>query len=125
MAVGHTQRANRRIGRARLTAALLASTALLAAGAAWQPARAADATWPGNTDCNDADGTNWTGGTVPDGTATFDATAATGGDVSDHHAPVGGSSTFTAGAPAYTFTSRNSLFIQRRRHRRQWRQRDI
>ena len=95
--------------RARLTAALLASTALLAAGAAWCPARAADATWTGNTGSNYADGTNWTGGAVPDGTATFDSTAATRAVTLPGALTLVGSWTFTAGTLAYTFSATNTF----------------
>ncbi len=95
--------------RVRLTAALLASTALLAA--AWQPARAADATWLANPGSNDFNtGANWTGGTVPNGTASFDASTTTALTFSS--GTTLGGLTFNAGAPAYSFTfGANTLFI--------------
>lgn len=88
---------------------LLASSTALAA-----PAFAQDATWsatPENaTFGGRADYTapgNWVGGTVPTGTATFDATSETDiffdNRVRDQHVMIG-RFVFTAGAPAYTFT---------------------
>ena len=70
--------ATRGVGGKRLRAALLASTALVAAGS---PAVAQDATWlnaPGSGNFNT--GANWDTATVPTGTAFF--------DTSEHHRPV-------------------------------------
>lgn len=89
----------------RITA--LRSTALaggvLAALLAASPALAQNATWsamPGTGDFNT--GTNWIGGVVPTGTATFGATNNPGLSVTGNF-ELGGF-TFNAGAPAYTFT---------------------
>ena len=93
-------------GGRQLRAALLASTALVAAGL---PAAAQDATWlasPGSVSYNsDA---NWSSGTVPAGTAFFGASNITGlslftNDFSNE-TDVGGW-TFNAGAGNYTFAN--------------------
>ena len=98
-------RFSRRSHRAQLRAALLASSALVAA-----PAVAQDATWQAaptvagplaaTFDFNAV--ANWTPASVPTGTASFGAT--TGPNLSFSAAStVLGGFTFNAGAPAYTF----------------------
>lgn len=93
--------------------ALLAAGASLAALAA-APAHAQDATWSATPENATFGGRsdytapgNWVGGTVPTGTATFDATSETDiffdNRVRDQHIMIG-RFVFTAGAPAYTFT---------------------
>jgi autotransporter-associated beta strand protein len=89
--VGHRYR--------RLAALLLASTALVTLN---RGAGATDAMWlqnPGSDDFNV--GTNWTGGVLPDGTATFGASSQTAISL-DPFTTVGGW-TFNPGAPDYTF----------------------
>lgn len=78
------------------------------AGLAIVPAQAADANWlasPGSGNFNA--GTNWSGGAVPDGTAVFGATDTTSITFGNASTTVGGWS-FTAGAPAYSFTLGNT-----------------
>ncbi|WP_051389780.1 autotransporter domain-containing protein [Bradyrhizobium sp. Ec3.3] len=93
----------------RLRAALLTSSAL---ALAWMlpttPSRAAaNGTWLTSPSSNDYDtGSNWSGGFVPVGTATFGASDTTSLVISS--ATVGGW-TFNAGASNYTFNVSNSL----------------
>ncbi len=85
--------------------ALLAAT-VLGAGAALLPgaARATDATWLTSPGTGDFDtGSNWTGGTVPDGTAFFGTSGTTGLSVSTD-TTIGGW-TFNSGASNYTFSN--------------------
>jgi outer membrane autotransporter protein len=91
-------RVSRQSHRAQLRAALLASSALIAA-----PAAAQDATWnatPGSADFNTA--TNWTPAAVPTGIASFGGSTITSltfsgsRNIDDFQ--------FNGGAPAYTFT---------------------
>ena len=90
----------------RIAAAMLASTALVAAAC---PALAQDATWllnPGSGDFKTA--ANWTPATVPTGTAFFGVSNTTALSFSSTTAVVGGF-TFNAGASAYTFTVGSGL----------------
>ncbi|MCP3469210.1 autotransporter domain-containing protein [Bradyrhizobium sp. CCGUVB1N3] len=93
----------------RLRAALLTSSALVLA---WMlpatPSRgASDGTWLTSPSSNDYNtGSNWSGGFVPVGTATFGASDTTSLVISS--ASVGGW-TFNAGASNYTFNVSNSL----------------
>jgi autotransporter-associated beta strand protein len=86
--------------------ALLLASSFLTLAPLWTftgPARAQDATWlanPGSGDFNT--GSNWSTGTVPTGTAIFDASTTTALTFSAN-TPVGGW-TFNAGASNYTFT---------------------
>ena len=91
-------RFSRRSHSARLRAALLASSALIAA-----PAAAQDATWlaaPGSADFNTA--ANWTPATVPSGVASFGASNTTSLTFSGSRNL--DTFQFNGGAPAYTFT---------------------
>ncbi len=88
-------------------ACALRSTALaggvLAALLAASPALAQNATWlaaPGSNAFNT--GANWSTGVVPTGTATFGATNIPALSITGNFTP--GGFTFSAGAPAYTFT---------------------
>ncbi|WP_143198949.1 autotransporter-associated beta strand repeat-containing protein [Bradyrhizobium sp. NAS80.1] len=97
-------------GGSQLRAALLASTALVAAGL---PAAAQDATWlaaPINGDYNYP--RNWSSGTVPSGTAYFGASNITSLSLypndETNRTDVGGW-TFNAGAGNYTFANDQSL----------------
>ena len=86
----------------RLALLLGVSVPAFAAGSA---ALAQDATWLGATgDFGTA--TNWSGGSVPPGTATFTATGATSVTVGTQ--TIGGF-TFAAGASAYTFAVAGGL----------------
>jgi hypothetical protein len=85
-----------------LAALLLASTALTA------PARAQDATWllnPANINLDD--GANWSGGTVPTGTATFGATNSP--NLQNFGSLTMGGWSFTAGHPDYSIMNWGSL----------------
>ncbi|MET8524082.1 hypothetical protein, partial [Nocardioides sp. NPDC004968] len=86
----------------RLALLLGVSAAAFAAGS---PALAQDATWLGVTGAFGT-GSNWLGGVVPSGTATFGATGATA--VTTVNQTLGGF-TFAAGASAYTFGMGGSL----------------
>ena len=92
-------RLSRLRGHARLRAALLASSALIAV-----PAAAQDATWlatPGSADFNTA--ANWNPATVPNGgIATFDASTTTSLTFSGSRNV--DAFQFNSGAPAYKFT---------------------
>jgi autotransporter-associated beta strand protein len=80
---------------------VLALAALCGAPA---PAFAADATWLASpSDGNFNNTANWSGGVVPNGTATFDASSMT--SLSFSAGVSMGGWTFNPGAPAYTFTS--------------------
>src|SRR5215207_2129944 len=92
-------------GGKRLRVALLASTALVAAGS---PAAAQDATWlnaPGSGNFNT--GANWDTATVPTGTAFFDTSGTTALSIAAS-ASLGGW-TFNPGASAYSFTNGQTL----------------
>src|SRR3954452_7622055 len=85
---------------------LLASTALSLAPVS--PAAAQDATWlasPGSGDFNT--GANWSAGSVPTGSASFDTSFTTNLTVSSH-TTLGGL-TFNPGASAYTFANDQAL----------------
>jgi uncharacterized protein with beta-barrel porin domain len=89
-----------------LLAALLASTAL--AGVPDRAAHAQDATWvlsPGTNETST--GSNWTGGAVPTGTATFGASNTTSLTQSGFM-NVGGW-TFASGAPAYAISNSGNV----------------
>ena len=93
--------ATRGVGGKRLRAALLASSALVAAGS---PAVAQDATWlfaPGSGNFNT--GANWDTATVPTGTAFFNTSGTTALSFSASASFDGW--TFNPGASAYNFTN--------------------
>jgi hypothetical protein len=91
-------------------AALLATTALVAA-AALPPgaARAQDATWLASPATGDFDtAANWNPASVPTGTAFFNTSATTSLTFSAPTTTIGGW-TFNAGASAYSFANSNDL----------------
>ncbi|GGI22480.1 autotransporter [Bradyrhizobium guangdongense] len=100
----HYFRANRRLRAALLTSSALALAWTLPAG----PARAAsNGTWLTSPGSNDyGTGSNWDGGFVPVGTASFGTSSTTSLVISS--ASVGGW-TFNAGASNYTFDVSNQL----------------
>jgi outer membrane autotransporter protein len=90
-------------------AALLASSCLLAS-----PALATDSTWVGGNggDPNEwVEPNNWTGTTIPDGTANFDATAVTTTVANDGGLVTIGTVSFAAGAPAFTLNVNNAFIV--------------
>ncbi|TPJ24349.1 hypothetical protein FJ425_21270 [Mesorhizobium sp. B2-7-2] len=90
-----------------LRAALLASTALTVA-AYLAPAQAQDATWLASpADGNYNNDANWSSGTAPDGTATFDASSVTSLTISVN-TTLGGW-TFDPGGPDYDFSNGSVL----------------
>ena len=102
----HLERGRRMAG---LAAALLSATCLTPLLAP-QVAHAQNATWlanPGSGDFNT--GGNWTTGTVPTSTATFAASNTTNVNVS--FGSILGGLTFSASAPAYTFTSTSADIV--------------
>jgi hypothetical protein len=103
--------------RPAVTRAALLGGAWLGALAALSPraAHAVDATWtaplPGPGEWTT--GTNWTGGTVPDNTATFTTGTATTVTISNNAAI--NTIEFAAAAPAYAFTVQNGANGQQHR----------
>ena len=97
LSLGLDVRSYRQSQRARWRAALLASSALIAA-----PAAAQDATWAG-PGANWNSTANWTPASVPTGTAIFAGALPTSLTFSAATTGIG-TIQFNAGAPAYTFT---------------------